>query len=227
MALSKPVVEVYRDAQEAVQEKEPPDDDTQPSASTTVTTDGVSLDRSSIIASTAPSSNSQSPVEQRREESALADAGEDDQTAHNSQHASEGEHSDAEQTLLNYIDGSEDSSERTVITPSDSSLDLSIDLPKHEKTSLMKMLASFWSERSASGWKSLDYPLGAMEHCWHDSDIILREDEPSSLIALALSHPDYLAELEVKLREKRWRIQETTRTCSGISAKHGKSKARR
>jgi 1-phosphatidylinositol-3-phosphate 5-kinase len=60
----------------------------------------------------------------------------------------------------------------------------------------MRMLTSFWSERSASGWAPLEYPLAQIEHVWEDSDIIVREDEPSSIIALALSSPDYLAKLQ-------------------------------
>lgn len=68
-------------------------------------------------------------------------------------------------------------------------------LPKHEKSSLMKMLSSFWSERSASGWAPLDYPLHHTEHVLDDSNIIVREDEPSSVIALALSSKDYIQKL--------------------------------
>jgi 1-phosphatidylinositol-3-phosphate 5-kinase len=58
------------------------------------------------------------------------------------------------------------------------------------------MLTNFWSERSASGWAPLDYPFAQIEHVWEDSDIIVREDEPSSIIGLALSSPDYLAKLQ-------------------------------
>lgn len=66
-----------------------------------------------------------------------------------------------------------------------------LDLPKHEKTSLLKILTSFWSERSASGWTPLDYPLIPTDHIFADSDVIVREDEPASLIAFALASPDY------------------------------------
>ncbi|KAF2224625.1 hypothetical protein BDZ85DRAFT_196656 [Elsinoe ampelina] len=74
--------------------------------------------------------------------------------------------------------------------------DLELPLPKHEKSSLMKMLSSFWSERSASGWAPLEYPLNQTEHVFDDSDIVVREDEPSSVIALALSSNDYLKKLK-------------------------------
>lgn len=65
------------------------------------------------------------------------------------------------------------------------------ELPKHERTSLMKMLTNFWAERSSSGWTPLEYPLAASEHIFADCDIIVREDEPSSIIAFALDSQDY------------------------------------
>ncbi|KMU83992.1 phosphatidylinositol-4-phosphate 5-kinase fab1 (PtdIns(4)P-5-kinase) [Coccidioides immitis H538.4] len=77
----------------------------------------------------------------------------------------------------------------------------STELPKHERNSLVKMLANFWAERSASGWAPLDYPLSDSDHVFADCDIIVREDEPSSLIAFALDSGDY----KQKLRS----IQET------------------
>ena len=90
------------------------------------------------------------------------------------------------------------SSGSTLLSPA-SVPELELPLPKHEKSSLMKMLSSFWSERSASGWSPLEYPLQQTEHIFDDSDIIVREDEPSSVVALALSSNDYLK----KLREFR------------------------
>ncbi|KAK9351951.1 hypothetical protein V1523DRAFT_415429 [Lipomyces doorenjongii] len=67
--------------------------------------------------------------------------------------------------------------------------------PGPEKLSLMTMLSNFWADRSASGWKPLDYPLQPSEHIFMDSDVIVREDEPSSLIAFCLSSSDYLEKL--------------------------------
>ncbi|KAK9317475.1 hypothetical protein V1524DRAFT_445303 [Lipomyces starkeyi] len=67
--------------------------------------------------------------------------------------------------------------------------------PGPEKVSLMTMLSNFWADRSASGWKPLDYPLQPSEHIFMDSDVIVREDEPSSLIAFCLSSSDYLEKL--------------------------------
>jgi 1-phosphatidylinositol-3-phosphate 5-kinase len=65
------------------------------------------------------------------------------------------------------------------------------ELPKHERKSLMQMLSTFWAERSSSGWASLEYPMGSSEHVFADCDIIVREDEPSSIIAFALNSDDY------------------------------------
>ncbi|KAJ9602394.1 Mitochondrial distribution and morphology protein 12 [Cladophialophora chaetospira] len=65
------------------------------------------------------------------------------------------------------------------------------ELPKHERTSLIKMLTNFWAERSSSGWTALDYPLGPSEHIFADCNLIVREDEPSSIIAFALDSEDY------------------------------------
>ncbi|KAH8174626.1 phosphatidylinositol-4-phosphate 5-Kinase domain-containing protein [Sarocladium implicatum] len=75
------------------------------------------------------------------------------------------------------------------------STEIPLELPKHQKTSLMKYLTNFWAERSASGWPALEYPVNQTDHIFVDSDIIVREDEPSSVIALALSSDDYQGKL--------------------------------
>jgi 1-phosphatidylinositol-3-phosphate 5-kinase len=72
-------------------------------------------------------------------------------------------------------------------------LDLKLGLPQQHRW--MKMLSNFWAERSASGWTSLDYPLHPTDHVFNDSDIIVREDEPSSLIAFTLDCSDYRQKL--------------------------------
>ncbi|KAL9050431.1 MAG: hypothetical protein Q9162_006645 [Coniocarpon cinnabarinum] len=66
-----------------------------------------------------------------------------------------------------------------------------VDISKHDKVSIMRMLSSFWSERSASGWAALEYPLAGTDHIFGDQDVILREDELSSLIAFSLESADY------------------------------------
>lgn len=79
--------------------------------------------------------------------------------------------------------------------------EIPLELPKHQKTSLMKYLTNFWAERSASGWQPLEYPVNATDHIFVDSDIIVREDEPSSVIALALNSEDYQGKLANIRRE--------------------------
>ena len=71
-----------------------------------------------------------------------------------------------------------------------------VPIPEHKKNVWLKYLAEFWSKRSASGWANLEYPLRTGEHVFEDSDIIVREDEPSSVIALSLACPDYLSKVE-------------------------------
>ncbi|KZZ91258.1 phosphatidylinositol-4-phosphate 5-kinase fab1 [Ascosphaera apis ARSEF 7405] len=75
------------------------------------------------------------------------------------------------------------------------------ELPKHERISLIKMLTNFWAERSSSGWSPLDYPLSTLDHVFEDSDIIVREDEPSSVIAFALNSEDYKQKLAAAAAE--------------------------
>ncbi|KXH37938.1 phosphatidylinositol-4-phosphate 5-Kinase [Colletotrichum nymphaeae SA-01] len=87
------------------------------------------------------------------------------------------------------------------------STEIPLELPKHQKTSLMKMLTNFWAERSASGWPQLDYPVNASDHIFLDSDVIVREDEPSSVIAFALSSDDYRTKLADIRRQERMAIQ--------------------
>ncbi|CRK40944.1 hypothetical protein BN1708_008395, partial [Verticillium longisporum] len=84
------------------------------------------------------------------------------------------------------------------------STDIPLELPKHQKKSLMKLLTNFWAERSASGWPILDYPVNPSDHIFIDSDVIVREDEPSSVIAFAMSSDDYLGKL-ADIR-KQWQI---------------------
>ncbi|KAG7843496.1 hypothetical protein KL942_000592 [Ogataea angusta] len=64
-----------------------------------------------------------------------------------------------------------------------------------EKSSLLKSLTHFWADRSATLWEPLSYPLGPTEHIFVDSDVIVREDEPSSIIAFCLNTADYGSKL--------------------------------
>lgn len=59
------------------------------------------------------------------------------------------------------------------------------------KMSLIRSLANFWSERSSTRWNGIDYMLSFNEHYFTNSDVVVRENEPSSLIAFSLSLSDY------------------------------------
>ncbi|RLV95687.1 1-phosphatidylinositol 3-phosphate 5-kinase fab1 [Spathaspora sp. JA1] len=65
-----------------------------------------------------------------------------------------------------------------------------------EKQSLLKSLTNFWADRSAILWDPLAYPLEEHEHTFADSDVIVREDEPSSLVAFCLSQTDYRQKIQ-------------------------------
>ncbi|KAF2664945.1 hypothetical protein BT63DRAFT_428901 [Microthyrium microscopicum] len=196
LASSKPVVEVYRDAHEAVKETDSVDE---PDNSTTgrVSVDTSRIDEGSVT-DTVPSDaasiiippNSSKPAD-NDDHSIVSEAAESG-TIDNSTIED-----DVEDTTV--VDP-----ETTQASPNDSQIDLS--QLKEEKVSLLKMLTNFWGERSSSGWTPLEYPFAAGEHVWGDSDIIVREDEPSSIIAMALSSADYL----VKLRQFRKQPENAT-----------------
>lgn len=73
-------------------------------------------------------------------------------------------------------------------------------VPASERNTLMKTLSNFWADRSSSNWTPLEYPLPPSEHMFLESDVVVREDEPSSLIAFTLSAEEYISEIST-LRE--------------------------
>jgi len=204
-ASSKPIVEVYKDVDEAVEEPGPSDDDlhsiklSQQNPETTNTAEDIT----SLLTSTANGKDTSCLPGDHvpKAEETATEAETDDNQPNVSQTASDddGIGSDVEHSLLDDIPGASDIAESLGVTESSTELDL----PKHEKSSLMKMLTNFWAERSASGWTQLEYPLNATDHVFVDSDVIVREDEPSSLIAFALSSEDYIAKLESIRRQGR------------------------
>ncbi|ORY04687.1 hypothetical protein BCR34DRAFT_491339 [Clohesyomyces aquaticus] len=209
LASSKPIVEVYKDVHEAIQGNSPSDEDLQLSSPMRTSLDNSTLGDSSLTETTAPTTASESPIEERHgKEPTKANEGEEERpgtgTASHPPSDVENDASDVENALGEDVPYPvTDSGSGSQLTSSaDSQLDSSLEIPKHEKTTLMKMLTSFWSERSASGWSPLDYPFPNIEHVWEDTDIIIREDEPSSIIALALSSKDYLDKLEIFRADK-------------------------
>lgn len=215
---AKAIVEVYDDVDQAVLEAGPSDDDPllgsqqshakmtefNPDDATTAPeserTSDDTVGGNDTTGATEPVSQPDSTgTEHDNEKKPVSQAGSDDEV--------EGEvegvtGSDVEGSLLEEIlpDVQE------IADSLDSSEEIPLELPKHQKTSLMKMLTTFWAERSASGWPQLDYPMNFTDHVFTDSDVIVREDEPSSLIAFALGSEDYKAKLAVIQRQ--WKMSE-------------------
>ncbi|KAF2729504.1 hypothetical protein EJ04DRAFT_580581 [Polyplosphaeria fusca] len=192
LASSKPIVEVYEDVHDAVHGHGASDED-QNSSSARISMDNSTLDDSTLTETTDPTTASQSPIDERHPKGPDAQQLQHEDPSASMSHPT----SDVENETSDLETAPEDIPLPDSIASSQlSQLESSLELPKHEKTTLVKMLTSFWSERSASGWTPLDYPFAQIEHVWEDSDIIVREDEPSSIIALALSSPDYVAKLQ-------------------------------
>lgn len=192
---AKAIVEVYEDVDQAVQEPGPTDDDqlgeSQQSA-TAPAEDSQGAAADAPQAST-PATNASKPQADKTDDASQPTATKDseDSKQAGSEDEGDGGESEGEESLLEEIlpDVQE------IADSLDSSEEIPLELPKHQKSSLMKMLTTFWAERSASGWPALDYPLNVTDHIFIDSDVIVREDEPSSLIAFALSSEDYMAKL--------------------------------
>ena len=196
MAASKPIVQIYRNVHEAVEERDPSDEDLLSSDPSHVDQEGPS----NTINHMAESTDSQTPGDGFHAEETTAENTEFEDNNNLDSHVgsdAEGEEtrSDEEHSILDDIQTPGAADEHHALSPEEAQLDIKLDLPKHEKSSLMKMLTNFWAERSASGWQPLEYPLNATDHIFADSDIIVREDEPSSLIAFALGSEDYQAKL--------------------------------
>lgn len=194
MAAAKPIVEVYRNVREAVEEKDPSDEELPLSEPPLGQSESPST-----IDNIATNIDSQTPGQGFHAEDTTAENTEAEDNVNPDSHAvseaeGEGAGSEEDRSLLEEVPGTEE--EHHALSPTEAQLDLKLDLPKHEKTSLVKMLTNFWAERSASGWQALDYPLNTFDHIFADSDIIVREDEPSSLIALALDSEDYRTKLK-------------------------------
>lgn len=60
-----------------------------------------------------------------------------------------------------------------------------------EQSLLMKAITNFWADRSGYLWKPLVYPISPTDHLFADNDVIIREDEPSSLAAFCVNMGDY------------------------------------
>ncbi|KAF7117900.1 hypothetical protein CNMCM5793_007231 [Aspergillus hiratsukae] len=192
LASSKPIVEVYKNVRDAVEEREPSGEGEEFMPSTP----RLPLNESSgeLLERTSEEEPRGESVSQR---SITHPSTAEDKIQGEHPTVSEGEEempSDEDRTLIEDLHTTDSNDELAKMSPEDEQLDLK-ELPKHERSNLLKMLTNFWSERSASGWAPLDYPLSMSDHVFADCDIIVREDEPSSLVAFALASSDYKEKL--------------------------------
>ncbi|KAI8907211.1 hypothetical protein EDD86DRAFT_192392 [Gorgonomyces haynaldii] len=64
-----------------------------------------------------------------------------------------------------------------------------------ERTSLMQTISNLWTGNTAN-FQPLVYPTTGKEHIFPDSNIVVREDEPSSIISFTLSSRHYKEKLQ-------------------------------
>ena len=198
MASSKPIVHVYKNVKDAVEEREPSEESSlqsvTPKESSSIADDMVKY----TPGDSKPHEPPQKELEPRQDQDDQEKVEAPDQ-AETKPRESEESQRDSSRGISDGEDedGLEEfplaeSPDETKSTTPDEELQLDLkELPKEERKSLVKMLTNFWAERTASNWAPLDYPLTDGEHVFADSNIVIREDEPSSLIAFALDSSDY------------------------------------
>ncbi|KAK3047335.1 Mitochondrial distribution and morphology protein 12 [Extremus antarcticus] len=211
LASSRPVVEVYRNATDAVGERST---DLSGDDSTDKDTATEHQHFAEVVLQMQRSNHEELPAEQSRlEDESTQPSGH--REAHDTDTEAEG--SDTESQPNRPRDISDPSS--TVISSGllsptsvpDIEFHPELSIPEHRKNVWFNYLTEFWSKRSASGWAPLEYPLHGTEHVFEDSDIIVREDEPSSVIALSLACTDYQNKLqEFRSHPKKPTAQQTS-----------------
>ncbi|CAL3970406.1 unnamed protein product [Diplocarpon coronariae] len=193
-ASSKPIVEIYKDVNEAVEERGPSDEPlsvVQPTDTDAEPTNAVEglADFNAEAATEEPGPDSPTNTAVTADET-TTETDEKQQIASQAGSDDDGAASDVDHSLLDdMIPGAAEIAES--LGAGRPNADVTLEIPKHEKSSLMRMLTNFWAERSASGWTPLEYPVNAGDHIFADVDVIVREDEPSSLIAFTLQTQDY------------------------------------
>ena len=160
VASSKPIVEVYRNVNDAVGARDHSDDEVENelslAADTAIADSATKEEESAALTSPAK----QDMLNQISQEETTAENTESEEaTTGGNQVESDADGSDIDHSLLEDVQIPDPLDASHLISALDSPLDFKIDLPKHERSSLMKMLTNFWAERSASGWTSLEYPL--------------------------------------------------------------------
>ncbi|KAK4242660.1 hypothetical protein C8A03DRAFT_29088 [Achaetomium macrosporum] len=212
---TKTIVEVYKDVEQAVQEPGPSDDDQllnkersakQTEETSTAAPSVTAAESQDAKASTTEPSSPQELASQTSAPEKDTGQAEEEREDHRQESRAgtddEGAESDADNSTLTLDDILPDVKE--IAESLEPSGEIPEELPKHQKKSLMTMLTNFWAERSASGWPQLEYPINATDHIFFDSDVIIKEDEPSSLVAFALSSEDYKSKL-AEIRQ-RWEM---------------------
>lgn len=202
---TKAIVEVYEDVDEAVQEPGPTEEeqtaDKLRDESKGDGLAGIMTLEHSIPTSQEPSQDPDSPSRKTsRDDETVAEAETDDQTQQTSHGPTDDEQGESDAERSSIIEGT---TLEEIAESLDSNTEIPLELPKHDRMNFMKVLTNFWNERSASDWPPLDYPFNVTDHIFVDSDIIVREDEPSSLIAFALSSEDYKQKRERFHRRRR------------------------
>lgn len=91
----------------------------------------------------------------------------------------------------NASDDDADDSNPTVAGPSEDAQQQQ--QPHH---TLASLITSFFPDRTANALPPLEYPLRNIDHLFVDSNVLVREDEPTSLIALTLGTEHYKEELQ-------------------------------
>ncbi|KXL50265.1 hypothetical protein M433DRAFT_35456, partial [Acidomyces richmondensis BFW] len=192
LASSRPVVEVYRNATEAVGERSQPESSQQQRQDSS-RMQGVPL------ATPDPSAQPQHSSDESQERMVQETDSESDipPTRHHGIDYEEHDGATADADKQQEREKSDPAStvnSSALVSPTsipEMELNPELSISEQRKNVWFKYLADFWSKRSASGWSNLEYPLHSTEHVFEDSDIIVREDEPSSVIALSLACADY------------------------------------
>ncbi|GLB35735.1 putative protein present in Fab1, YOTB, Vac1, and EEA1 [Lyophyllum shimeji] len=79
-----------------------------------------------------------------------------------------------------------------------------VELPSGERTSILKALSGFWLQQPPTSRHAIDDdPMNDPEHIFRGSSMVVRTDEPTSIIALALNSPQYREMLAKSRAEKR------------------------
>ena len=194
LASSRPIVEVYRNVDDAVQEKDASDESfTSHEILPKDAFDAVDVDALPGSAETHPDQMPRKSFDAEDDPAETSETEGDGQDTSRAQSDAEPDEdqSDSDQLLHEVM---LPDSPGDLANLSNQDLDMK-ELPKDERSSLMKILTNFWAERSSSGWAALEYPLRPTDHIFADCDIIVREDEPSSIIAFALDSDDYKSKL--------------------------------